>query len=80
MYPSVERGGALLATLAGLDPHGISHALDGVAEADFLVDEKPRKPDPTRVAFDGPYIRSLLALRYHVNPRPATDRLLPGFE
>jgi hypothetical protein len=51
MHPSVESGGAFFAAAAGLNPHGVRDALDGVSEADFLVDEETRKPNPMRLAW-----------------------------
>src|SRR5262249_52087251 len=50
-HPAVERCSALLTAAARLDSQGVSHSLDRIAEADFLFDEKSRKPHPTRLAF-----------------------------
>jgi hypothetical protein len=43
MHPSVERGCPVFAASAGLDPHGVSHFFDDVAQTYFLVDEEPWK-------------------------------------
>jgi hypothetical protein len=40
MHPPIERRGALLAATAGLNAHGVRHSLDGIAQADFILDEE----------------------------------------
>jgi hypothetical protein len=49
MHPSVERVCPFFAAGARLNPHGVSHFLDDVAQAGFLLDEEPRKPNAMRL-------------------------------
>jgi hypothetical protein len=43
MHPSVERGCPFFAAGAGLNPNGVSRALDNVAQTYFLLDEESWK-------------------------------------
>src|SRR6516164_8728447 len=52
-HPTVQSGGAALAAPAWANAHGVSHSLDGVAEADFFVADEARKAHPVRLGFGG---------------------------
>jgi len=39
----------LLTAAARVDPHGVGESLDGVSQADFLVDQEPWKPNAMRL-------------------------------
>jgi hypothetical protein len=43
VHPAIERCGALLATAARLNSQGVGDALDGVTQADLLVNEEARE-------------------------------------
>ena len=43
MHPSVERSCPFFAASARLDPHGVSHLLDDIAQTYFLLNEEPWK-------------------------------------
>ena len=43
MHPSVERGCPFFAADARLNPHGVSHFLDGVAQTCLFLEEEPWK-------------------------------------
>jgi len=62
MHPPVEGCSALLAAAAGFDSHDVRDSLDHVTQADFLLDKKPRKPHPMRLAFSIAYRPSLSLL------------------
>jgi hypothetical protein len=51
MHPPVQCSGALLATGARLDSHGIGDAFDCIAQADFFLDEESRKSNAMRLTF-----------------------------
>jgi hypothetical protein len=47
-YPSVERGGAFLATSAGLESHGVGRSFYDIAETDFIFDQEARQSHAVR--------------------------------
>jgi hypothetical protein len=49
MHPSVERGCPFFAAGAGLNPNGVSRALDNVAQTYFLLDEEAWKTHAMRL-------------------------------
>jgi hypothetical protein len=44
-HPAIERSRPPLATGAGPDADGVSGALDGIAETDFLLDDEAGEAD-----------------------------------
>jgi hypothetical protein len=72
MHPSVERRSALLAAAAGLNSHGVSRSLDGVAKADFFVHEKTGQSHAMRLTlgFLSVLLRSLFPLHEIPFPPP----------
>jgi hypothetical protein len=50
-YPAVERGGPAFAATAWSDPKGVSHLLDGIAQANILLANEAWKARPVRLAF-----------------------------
>jgi hypothetical protein len=70
MHPSVERRGALLASAAGLNSHGVGDSLDGVSQTYFLLDEEPRKTNVMRVRLG--FLPVILGCFF-----PVHDTLLP---
>jgi hypothetical protein len=48
-HPPIQSLGALLTAAARFDPHRVRESLDGIPEADFLVDQEPWKPDAMRL-------------------------------
>ena len=49
--PAVECGGPPFAATAGSDSEGVSHMLDGIAQANVLVANEPWKARAVRLAF-----------------------------
>lgn len=49
--PAVERGSPAFAATAGSDPEGVSHMLDGTAQANILVANEPWKACAVGLAF-----------------------------
>jgi hypothetical protein len=49
--PAVERGSPAFAATAGSDPEGVSHMLDGIAEANILVTNESRKARAVGLTF-----------------------------
>jgi hypothetical protein len=49
MHPSVERGCPFFAVGAGLNPYGVSHFLDDVAQTYLLLDEEAWKTHAMRL-------------------------------
>jgi hypothetical protein len=65
LHPTVESGCPFFAAAAWLDSHGVSHFLDGVAQAYFLLDEEPRKTNTVGLVFGLLVLVLVLLLFFH---------------
>ena len=70
-HPSIESRSSFFASTAGFETHGVCNSLDGIAQADFFFDEKPRKTNAVRRPFG--FLAAILRLDFLFHRRFAPD-------